>query len=220
MPEYSGTFASGPAITVWMQHSDSRGAQVDSDELLARRTAAGDREAFAALYRRHHGSVYRFARLMTGSAAAAEDVVQEVFLVLMKDAARYDGARASLSTYLFGVARRHTRRRLLRERRFVPIETAGSDKAWLAASDAAAEHEQACELQRLRAAILSLPSRYREVVILCELEGLTYESAAATIGCALGTVRSRLHRARQLLATKLRRSGASRGAEPAMRCAV
>ena len=50
-----------------MQHSDSGGPQVDSDELLVRRTAGGDREAFAALYRRHHGSVYRFARLMTGS---------------------------------------------------------------------------------------------------------------------------------------------------------
>jgi RNA polymerase sigma-70 factor (ECF subfamily) len=62
---------------------------------------------------------------------------------------------------------------------------------------------------------LSLPSRYREVVILCELEGSTYESAAVTIGCAIGTVRSRLHRARQLLATKLRRSEASRGVPPA-----
>jgi len=218
--EYSGTFTSCPAITVWMQHSGSGGAQVDSDELLVRRTAAGDREAFAALYRRHHGSVYRFARLMTGSAAAAEDVVQEVFLVLMKDAARYDGARASLGTYLFGIARRHTRRRLLRERRFVSMEIAGSETAWLAPGDAAAEHEHSCELLRLRAAILSLPSRYREVVILCELEGITYESAAVTIGCAIGTVRSRLHRARQLLAPKLRRSEASRGVQPAMRCAV
>src|SRR5688572_25287973 len=91
----------------------------ESDQALVERTAAGDREAFAALYRRHQGAVYRFARLMTGSPAAAEDIVQEVFLVLMKDAARYETERAALTTYLFGVARRVTRRRLLRERRFV-----------------------------------------------------------------------------------------------------
>jgi len=66
-----------------------------SDRELVERTAAGDREAFAALYRRHQGAVYRFARLMTGSTPAAEDVVQEVFLILMKDAAKYDAARAA-----------------------------------------------------------------------------------------------------------------------------
>ena len=64
----------------------------ESDQALVERTAAGDREAFAALYRRHQGAVYRFARLMTGSPSAAEDIVQEVFLVLMKDASRYEGA--------------------------------------------------------------------------------------------------------------------------------
>ena len=81
----------------------------ESDQALVERTAAGDREAFAALYRRHQGAVYRFARLMTGSPSAAEDIVQEVFLVLMKDASRYEKERAALTTYLFGVARRVTR---------------------------------------------------------------------------------------------------------------
>src|SRR5687767_16011560 len=96
-----------------------------SDLDLIRRTAAGDREAFAALYRRHHAAVYRFARLMTGSGAVAEDVVQEVFLVLMRNASRYDASRATLSTYLYGVARHHTRRRLSRERRFVALADDG-----------------------------------------------------------------------------------------------
>src|SRR5688572_32829509 len=94
----------------------------DSDQELMRQTAAGDRNAFAALYQRHSPSVYRFARLMTGSGAAAEDVVQEVFLVVMRDASRFDPGRASLASYLYGIARHHTRRRLLRQRRVVALE--------------------------------------------------------------------------------------------------
>jgi RNA polymerase sigma-70 factor (ECF subfamily) len=182
----------------------------DSDQALMQRTASGDRQAFARLYRRHQGSVYRFARLMIGSTSAAEDIVQEVFLAVMKDAARYDGTRATLSTYLFGIARRLARRRLVRDGRFVALDAGATLDQH--ATDAMGHVERACELQRLRAAILSLPSRYREIVILCDLEGLSYENAAASIGCAIGTVRSRLHRARQLLARKMR---------PAvMRCAV
>ena len=196
----------------------------ESDQALIQRTAAGDRDAFATLYRRHQGSVYRFARLMTGSSPAAEDVVQEVFLALMKDAARYDAGRAALTTYLFGIARRITRRRLLRERRFIEMDAVGIDVS-NSAEDVAPNASEALErrdtLQQLRDAVLSLPSRYREVVILCDLEGVTYETAAASIGCAIGTIRSRLHRARQLLATKLRRTdGTCTGARAVMRCAV
>jgi RNA polymerase sigma-70 factor (ECF subfamily) len=192
---------------------------VESDQALVRKTAAGDREAFAALYRRHQGSVYRFARLMTGSSATAEDVVQEVFLALMKDAARYDASRAALTTYLFGTARRVTRRRLLRERRFVEIDVDNGGAEVVPDVSDALERKDA--LQRLREAIVSLPSRYREVVILCDLEGVTYDMAAASIGCAIGTVRSRLHRARQLLATKLRRADERCALkQTVMRCAV
>src|SRR5688572_33218842 len=96
-----------------------------ADELLMQRTAAGDRDAFATLYRRHHAAVYRFARLMTGSGVLAEDVVQEVFLVLMRSASRYDPDRSTLSTYLYGVARQYTRRRLSPGRRFVTFEGHG-----------------------------------------------------------------------------------------------
>lgn len=188
-----------------------------------RRTAAGDREAFATLYRRHHAVVYRFARLMSGCPVVAEDVVQEVFLVVMRDASRYDARRSSLTTYLYGVARYHTRRRLLRERRFVAIDE--SDAVIpepLSLDDVAASVDRELALQRLRRAILSLPSRYREVVIFCDLEGLSYGEAAATIGCAIGTIRSRLHRARQLLTTKMTREELHEtpSRRTALRCAV
>jgi RNA polymerase sigma-70 factor (ECF subfamily) len=202
-----------------MHDIESPGAPLESDQALMRRTAAGDRDAFATLYQRHQGAVYRFARLMTGSAPAAEDVVQEVFLALMKDAARYDAGRAALPTYLFGMARRVTRRRLLRERRFVEINA--GDGARDVAPNVSETLERRDMLQRLREAILSLPSRYREVVVLCDVEGVTYETAADSIGCAVGTIRSRLHRARQLLATKLRRNDETcTGARTVMRCAV
>jgi RNA polymerase sigma-70 factor, ECF subfamily len=204
-----------------MQDNEDPARPAESDQALVARTAAGDREAFATLYRRHQAAIYRFARLMTGSPTAAEDIVQEVFLVLMKDAARYEAQRAALTTYLFGMARRLTRRRLLRERRFVDIGSSRGASRWSVTPDVSAALERRDALQQLRCAILSLPSRYREVVVLCDLQDVPYETAAASIGCAVGTIRSRLHRARRLLARKVRRAdGAHSVAGAVMRCAV
>ncbi len=231
--EFGGTLLAVPAITRQMPAKASGGTVDTSDRALVQRTAAGDREAFADLYRRHHAAVYRFARLMTGSGALAEDVVQEVFLVLMRSASRYDPDRSTLSTYLYGVARQYTRRRLSRERRFVAFEEhdreerrrgvpENRDSRFIAFDPGPVDVEHRQELRRLRCAILSLPSRYREVVVLCDLHDVTYADAAASIGCAVGTIRSRLHRARQLLGDKMRRSAVheSRAAGAAVRCAV
>jgi RNA polymerase sigma-70 factor (ECF subfamily) len=195
--------------------------ELDAD--LMQRTAAGDRDAFATLYRRHHAIVYRFARLMTGSSSAAEDIVQEVFLVLMREAGRYDPNRASLSTYLYGVARHQTRRRLARDRQFVALDDDATGTARAAnQDDPTASLERREALQRLRRTILSLPRRYREVIVLCDLQDVTYNDAADALGCAIGTIRSRLHRARQLLTQKMM---CDRIREPdqqrlTMRCAV
>jgi RNA polymerase sigma-70 factor (ECF subfamily) len=78
------------------------------------------------------------------------------------------------------------------------------------------------DVQHLRRAIVRLPARYREVVVLCDLQGVSYADAAQALGCALGTVRSRLHRARHLLADKLQRGAAcvDMARRPAMRCEV
>ena len=189
-----------------------------SDADLMERTAGGDREAFAAIYRRHGATVYRFARLMTGCPAAAEDIVQEAFLSLMRDAARYDPGRASLATYLYGVARKQTRRRLLRDRRFVALDGEHRRPSPDAAGDVGRDLERQDDLDRLRRAVLALPSRYREVIVMCELQDVSYADAAAALGCPLGTVRSRLHRAKALLGEKIHRAG--RAVEPVMRCAV
>jgi RNA polymerase sigma-70 factor (ECF subfamily) len=171
-----------------------------------RRTAAGDRDAFETLYRTHQATVYRFARLMTGSKTIAEDIVQEVFLSLMRDAARYDPARASLTSYLYGSARHHTRRRLLRDRLFVRLDDDATDLCHPVTSGNADEDLiRQRDVQQLRRAIVRLPARYREVIVLCDLQDVSYADAAQALGCALGTVRSRLHRARHLLADKLQR---------------
>jgi RNA polymerase sigma-70 factor (ECF subfamily) len=181
------------------------GQAADGD--LMRRTAAGDREAFAAVYRRHHTLVFRFARLMIGSTEAAEDVVQEVFLGLMRGAARYDPARSTLTTYLYGAARHQVRRRLLRDRLFVALDDTAPDLCGAnAAGTTADELSRQRDLRDLRKAILTLPPRYREVVVLCDLQDVSYADAATAIGCAVGTVRSRLHRARQLLTQKMQRA--------------
>ena len=91
----------------------------------------------------------------------------------------------------------------------------------MADDDASATLERRQTLQQLRRAILSLPRRYREVVVLCDLQDVSYSDAATAMGCAIGTVRSRLHRARHLLTQKMGRTAPSHEDHPRLteRCA-
>ena len=169
--------------------------------------ASGDREALAVIFRRHHRTVYRFSRQMLGSKEAAEDVTQDVFVALTRSAGRFDPAAASLSTYLYGIARnlvlQHYKRS--RSRAEVNLDTiAGDDGAFATVSDPAESIARTQITQQLRLAILRLPVHYREVVVLCELNGVSYEEAASIAGCPVGTIRSRLSRARQMLIERCR----------------
>jgi RNA polymerase sigma-70 factor (ECF subfamily) len=190
-------------------------ADARPDAELVRRAADGEREAFAVIYQRYARVVYRFARLMSGSASIAEDVTQEVFVTLMRTLPSYEPRRAGLMTYLYGVARNVTRNRLRRERRFVSIDTSADDvsdaaQAFIACATAAddpctqAAHAQ--QLVRLRRQILRLPSRYRETVILCDVHGLSYAEAARVLRTPIGTVRSRLSRGRGLITAAMTES--------------
>jgi RNA polymerase sigma-70 factor (ECF subfamily) len=114
---------------------------------------------------------------------------------------------ASLSTYLYGIARhlvlQHYRRN--RSRLEVNLDTLGGDDGALATSSDPAESILRTQMTRqLRLAILRLPVHYREVVVLCELNGLSYEEAATIAGCPVGTIRSRLSRARHMLIERCR----------------
>lgn len=181
-------------------------AQLHDNELM-NRLLAGDEEALVALYRRRQGSIYRFALQMSGSPAMAEDVTQEVFMVLMREGSTFDAARGALNSFLLGIARNLVRQRLAREQFYVPLSDDSEDGGVVTEQ---ADRNQLDDLSRdetiesVRKAVLSLPARYREVVVLCELQELSYAEAAVVLGCAIGTVRSRLHRARALLVEKMR----------------
>ena len=172
-----------------------------TDEDLIAAVAAGDREAFGTLYRRRRPDVYRFALHMTGSAAAAEDIAQDVFVAVIQDAARYAPARAAVLPWLLGIARNQSRRRLS-ERPFEPLPDGTGEPALVA--DPADAITRARQCDALRRALVALPAVYREAVVLCDLQELTYQDAAEAADCAIGTVRSRLHRGRQMLAATMR----------------
>jgi RNA polymerase sigma-70 factor (ECF subfamily) len=174
-----------------------------SDPELVERARGGEREAFGFLYRRHQAYVYRFARAMTGSASLAEDIVQEVFLALMRDLDRYDSSRAALRTYLFGIARNLSRYKLRGLRRLLPLDDA--DEA-ATTEDPAAALSATDETRHLRRCVRGLPARYREVIVLCDLQELDYAETAVVLNVPIGTVRSRLHRGRQMLLDRMRRS--------------
>ena len=167
--------------------------------------AGGSAEAFATLFRRRQGEVYRFAVHMTGSQAMADDVTQDVFLVVMRDAARYEPGRSTVAAWLCGIARNCARQRLQREHRLdqLQVEDGDGQRAPAVEPDPVSDMVMTERVDRLRRAVLALPLRYREVVVLCNLQELSYAEAADALACAIGTVRSRLHRARSLLAAKM-----------------
>lgn len=186
------------------------GSKEESDAELLRLMLGGDEAAFTALYRRRQGGVYRFALQMSGSEALAEDVVQETFMVLMRDGGNFDPARGSLAAYLYGIARNHVLRAFERERALVRFEEESGGEGetphenLIARPDPLGDLTRGEMFERLRLAVLALPPHYREALVLCELEEMSYAEAAAALNCAVGTVRSRLHRARAMLAEKMR----------------
>jgi RNA polymerase sigma-70 factor (ECF subfamily) len=192
------------------------------DRELLQRALAGDRVAFGAVYSRYQSVVYRFARAMTGSADAAADVTQEVFVTLIRNLRRYDPDRATLSTYLYGVARNMSRHRLRRERRFLSLDRLARVAAGRRCDDPAREFTGVEDAARVRAALRLLPVRYREAIILCDLHEVSYADAAAIVRTSVGAVRSRLHRGRRLLRDRLKQMDeamARHEANPA-RCSI
>ncbi len=158
----------------------------------------GDETAFARLFARHQRQVFRYASYM-GRAESADDIVQDTFLAVLRQKGRTDSLTGSVIGYLIGIARH-----LVMKQHVEP---------WAAADDAIdvpSDEPNAFDrlvvsesVDHVRAAVRSLPPSYREAIVLCELEEVDYAHAAVMMQCPVGRVRSRLHRARALLAAKL-----------------
>jgi RNA polymerase sigma-70 factor, ECF subfamily len=178
-----------------------------SDGDLLRLLSGGDEKAFIEFYRKHQGVVYRFALQMSGKTEIAEEVTQDVFVVVMNSGTRYDSERGSVAAFLYGIARNFVLRALERERPYITVlDDPSGDYAdrVVAEQDIFGDLAQSERVETLRKAVLALPPAYREVVVLCDLHERDYAEAAIVLGCAIGTVRSRLHRARALLTEKMR----------------
>jgi RNA polymerase sigma-70 factor, ECF subfamily len=182
-----------------------RGAEPGDVALLAD-AVRGDLEAFGTLFRRHQQRVYRFARAMTGSSDAAEDITQEVFVVLLTDAGRFDPSRAAFTTYVYGIVRNLSRHRVRRDRPGLSLDELLREGRDIDADDDPSRLVEGAELAgAVRRALIALPSRYRELIVLCDLHDLSYEEAADVVGASVGAVRSRLHKGRTLLRLRLAR---------------
>jgi RNA polymerase sigma-70 factor (ECF subfamily) len=193
-----------PSANAEVRMADGAGKRTDIE--LLERSAAGEETAFNALYDRHQQAVYRFALYCGGSAELAEEITQEVFLLLIRAPQQYDTARgSSLLAYLCGVARNRLREHWKRDHVMVPLDEDEHGQPPTECEGALGDLTSREALAALRQAVHALPLRYREVVVLCHLQGLGYREAAAILECAEGTVCSRLNRARALPGRQIER---------------
>jgi len=174
---------------------------------LLARMKQGDEDAFVELYRRHRDGVYRLALLYSGSTAHAADVTQETFVFFMTQPNQYDPLRGTLAAWLCGVARNMARKAVSGREDATDPEVLADDTA---PHESHVDRDTPLErilrgeaAEQVRRAVASLKPHYRDILILCELSELSYAEAAQVAGIDIGTVRSRLSRARAQLAQRL-----------------
>jgi len=174
---------------------------------LLARMKKGDEDAFAELYRRHRDAVYRLAMLYSGSTAHAADVTQETFVHFITQPHQYDPMRGTLAAWLCGIARNMARRAVSgREDATDPEVLADDSSPHESHIDRDTPLEKILKgetAEQVRRAVAQLKPHYRDILILCELSELSYAEAAQVAGIDIGTVRSRLSRARAQLAQRL-----------------
>jgi RNA polymerase sigma-70 factor (ECF subfamily) len=149
-------------------------------------------DEFEAIFEEHKNAVYRFAWRMTNSSANAEDIAQEVFLALFRGAAELDRSRGSLRALLLSIARHLAWKRWRHDRRWSSLEEEQLPLALPPMEDLGTA-------QAVAAAVAALPPLQREALILATYEGFSLQEMAETLGVEVGTVKARLHRARENL---------------------
>lgn len=170
-----------------------------TDERLLNRASRGDEAAFLLLYERHRDAVFRFAYRLLGSASLAEDVAHDCFLSLLRQPGNFDASRASLRTYLLAAARNLSSKHFRHAGDEVTVEELTEELRLPEGTEPLRQlldEELSGEVQR---AIESLPPLQREALILFEYEELSLAQVALVVGADVGTVKARLHRARQRL---------------------
>lgn len=172
------------------------------DEFLVQQILGGNRDAFRLLVLRYQRPLFRFLGLLGFPSDVAEDVAQQTFLRVHGSLASFDPRQARFSTWLFTIAKRlatNERARAHRHRE-QPVGGAPAEEAPAATADPALAADRR---RRLSAAIAALPEALRSAFFLSQIDELTLEEVAAVEGCALGTVKSRVHRAREQLRAAL-----------------
>ena len=173
----------------------------DSDEGLIRRILNGDEVALGLLYDRYGGRVYSVAKHILQDAGAAEEVLQDIFHQLWRNAANFDSARGSLTGWLLVMARNRSIDRLRRRTVTVGVEVAATlHGSALDMESFAVKQEMA---SRVQAALQGLPEAQRQAMELAYFEGLTQSEIAKRTGDPLGTVKTRLRTALASLRAQL-----------------
>ncbi len=198
-----------------------KNAPASSDAQLAERLKQRDEHAFLSLYDTHRTSVYRFLIYLTESVSTAEELTQEVFVVILDSmcagtVGQFDPQRGTWEGYLLGIARNLARAERRRAHRSISLDDVVETPEWERRLNILFQESETwdiaeflsarSDLRVLHRAILELPDHYREAVVLCSLQEKSYRDAAAILQCSEGTVASRMNRAKALLAAKLRRS--------------
>jgi RNA polymerase sigma-70 factor (ECF subfamily) len=186
--------------------AELRGGGAPSEHVLAAAVAEGDLSALGRLYDEPHAAVRAFTRRMVDDATA-EDLVHDTFLTLPKALARWNG-ESSLRTFIMGVAINHARHRVRSKSRFGLAMLRFSREPERVAQDPEEQSEQKRLAEMLRRALEALSFDHRTTFVLCEVEERTSVEAAAILGIPEGTVRTRLHHAKQKLRAALIKEGA------------
>ena len=175
-----------------------------SDSECVQRIQQGETDAFELLVRRHQTSIFNLIYRMLGDYDEAAEIAQEAFLSAYKSIDQFRG-EANFSTWLYRIALNHasTRRNIIAawRQRTVPLD--GADPIDERVVDPALLVEQREIQQRVQIALNSLPSDDASIIVLKDLQDVSYEEMATMLNIPLGTVKSRLHRARQTLKAKL-----------------
>jgi RNA polymerase sigma-70 factor, ECF subfamily len=180
--------------------TNNRDHQNQADDAAIQRVLGGDADAFRALVERYQNPVRRMVRNYTSDSHGYEDIAQEVFLTAYRKLAKFDPTRSCFSTWLFTITRnlswnalRKTQPLVMQE---IPERQSGANP-----DQQMQEQEYGSVLEK---ALQALPGRFRRAFVLAEIEKLSYEEIARIEGVRFGTVKSRIHRAKQKLQAALK----------------